>query len=273
MKNLFFSLLVTVFIWSTNSLYAEEPVLFESFSKMNMEFVETSGAIKLDGSFDEYFDNTRWTGQNMYYGYKRTTETELFTEMNECAFPRFGNTKTDSYLITPQVNITGGATVTFKVKSFIRNTEGEPTIENTKMKVEYAGDGINFEEIYRVDDMDGIFTEKTFTIQADKATETAKLKFNRVTSTANNRFFISDILVLKNSSSSTNAIRQETNRMFTTEKGIVFQAEDILNAQIFTTTGVLVKQIRIEDGEILIPLDRGIYIIKTDGKTEKLVVR
>lgn len=275
MKKLFFSSILIVLTIAILPVKAEvSPVFYESFGKMNLDYIATNGAVKMDGNLDEFFDNPGWTGQNMYYGYKRTTETELFTEFNECALPRFGNTKTDSYIITPSLDLSGGVVVSFKVKSFIRNTNGEPIIENSNMKVEFAGNGSTFSDIFSVTDMDGILKEKTFIIPSGVGTATSKLRFNRITATANNRFFIADILIIKGTGTALDANQINTTQISSFNvNGIVLKSAKPQNVKIYSVTGSLIKTVDIVIGDTPISLEKGMYLVKIATDVQKIIVR
>ena len=120
--------------------------------------------------------------------------------------------------------------------------------------------------------MDGFFAEKSFDIPAAQATANAKLKFNRQTADANNRFFISDIIIEKNTTGLKN-ILPENFKIYAVEGGIRISTKQPANVQIFSMVGEKIKDINLVQGVHTTNLAQGLYIVKISNYAVKLVVK
>ena len=271
MKTITKFLLIIMINLSCFESIAEESVIFEeNFSYLTDQ--DRTGSNFLPDEYDLYFDNLGWTGVEVVKGGKDSEPIP-----NRIAKPRLGWWSGNAYLITPAIDLSNGVTVSFTLKNYARQSDGQ-LLDYPRILLLHAADGVNFQ---LVDTIKGLELEfKQFSRVITNGTTNSKIKFSRVHPSENapNRFFIGQVKVIRGVTS-LNVLSEIKNRIISVYSNparieLKNNDLDVLDVRIFDIAG---KEIlNVDERETVIDIssfEKGIYFIHIQLDNKSIITR
>lgn len=271
MKTINTILLISIISFTYLRANAQESVIFEeNFSYLTDQ--DRTGSNFLPDEFDLYFDNMGWTGIEVVKGGKDSEPTP-----NRIAKPRIGWWSGNAYLISPEIDLSNEVTVSFTLKNYARQSDGQ-LLDYPRMLLLHAADGVNFQ---LVDTIKGLELEfKEFSRVITNGTSNSKIKFSRVHPSENapNRFYIGQVKVIRGVTSLTE-LSGNKDKFFSVYSNpsrieLINNEMFVSGLRIFDISGKEIKSFSHKKSVIDISkLEKGIYLIKMQLDNKYVVTR